>query len=101
MALSKPVVAFDVGGVSEMLQGGTTGTLVAAGDEGALAQQFLRYLRDPALRTAHGRAGRVRVEQDFDGARQARRIQNQIVEASGLAVSSPGGAPSYDGARGS
>ncbi|MBN9161989.1 MAG: glycosyltransferase family 4 protein [Myxococcales bacterium] len=86
MALSKPVIAFDVGGVSEMLQGGTTGTLVRAGDSDALAQEMLRYLRDPELRAAQGRAGRLRVEQDFDGARQARRIQNQILEASGLAV---------------
>jgi glycosyltransferase involved in cell wall biosynthesis len=86
MALAKPVVAFDVGGVSEMLEGGSTGALVRVGDTGALAQEMLRYLRDPALRAAHGRAGRARVEQDFDGARQARRIQNEIVEASGLAV---------------
>jgi glycosyltransferase involved in cell wall biosynthesis len=86
MALAKPVVAFDVGGVSEMLEDGVTGTLVRVGDTGALAAQFLRYLRDSALRAAHGRAGRARVERDFDGARQARRIQNEIVEASGLAA---------------
>jgi len=86
MALARPVLAFDVGGVSEMLQGGATGALVRAGDSDALAGEMLRYLRDPALRAAHGRAGRARVEQDFDGARQARRIQNEIIEASGLAV---------------
>ncbi len=84
MALAKPVVAFDVGGVSEMLKDGVTGTLVRVRDTDALAEQMLRYLRDPALRAAHGQAGRARVEQDFDGARQARRIQNEIVEASGL-----------------
>ncbi|HVH45290.1 MAG TPA: glycosyltransferase family 4 protein [Labilithrix sp.] len=89
MALAKPVIAFDVGGVSEMLQGGSTGTLVDVGNTDALAREMLRYLRDPALRAAHGRAGRARVEQDFDGARQARRIQNQIIEASGLAVGRP------------
>ncbi len=86
MALSKPVIAFDVGGVAEMLQGGKTGTLVHAGDSDALAREMLRYMRDPELRAAHGRAGRARVEQGFDGARQARRIQNQILEASGLAT---------------
>lgn len=86
MALSKPVIAFDVGGVSEMLQGGTTGTLVRAGDSEALAREMVRYLRDPELREAQGRAGRLRVEREFDGAIQARRIQNQILEASGLAL---------------
>lgn len=84
MALAKPVVAFDVGGVAEMCKDGETGTLMKGGDVAALSAQFLRYLRDPALREAQGRAGRARVERDFDGARQARRIQNEIVEAAGL-----------------
>lgn len=86
MALGKPVIAFDVGGVAEMLADGSTGTLVRATppDVEGLAAQFTRYLRDPELRAKHGRAGRVRVERDFDGATQARRIQNEIVEAAGL-----------------
>lgn len=86
MALGKPVIAFDVGGVAEMLADGSTGTLVRGvpPDVGGLAEQFTRYLRDPALREQHGKAGRARVERDFDGAIQARRIQNEIVLASGL-----------------
>lgn len=88
MALGKPVVAFDVGGVGEMLRGGETGALVRGEppDVEGLAAQFLRYLRDPALRAAHGRAGRARVERDFDGATQAMRIQDEIVRAAGLEV---------------
>jgi glycosyltransferase involved in cell wall biosynthesis len=87
MALGKPVIAFDVGGVAEMLKDGTTGSLVRGvpPDVEGLATQMLRYLRDPALREAQGRAGRARVERDFDGATQARRIQNEIVRAAGLA----------------
>ena len=88
MALGKPVIAFDVGGVAEMLKDGTTGSLVRGvpPDVEGLATQMLRYLRDPALREAQGRAGRIRVERDFDGATQARRIQNEIVRAAGLAA---------------
>lgn len=88
MALGKPVIAFDVGGVAEMLKDGTTGSLVRGvpPDVEGLATQMLRYLRDPALREAQGRAGRVRVERDFDGKTQARRIQNEIVRAAGLAA---------------
>src|SRR5688572_12301666 len=67
MALGKPVVAFDVGGVAEMLKDGETGLLVPANDVDGLASGFLRYLRDPALRTRHGNAGRLRVENEFDG----------------------------------
>lgn len=84
MALGKPVVAFDVGGVAEMLDGGTTGTLVKVGDTDALAREMLRYLRDPELRRTQGAAARARVEAHFDGANQARRIQREIIEASGL-----------------
>lgn len=89
MALGKPVVAFDVGGVAEMLRGGETGALVRGEppDVEGLAEQFLRYLRDPALRARQGKAGRARVERDFDGATQAQRIRDQIVTAAGLAVS--------------
>ena len=92
MALGKPVIAFDVGGVAEMLKDGTTGSLVRGvpPDVEGLATQMLRYLRDPGLRAAQGKAGRARVERDFDGARQARRIQNEIVRAAGLAVDGVG-----------
>jgi glycosyltransferase involved in cell wall biosynthesis len=88
MALGKPVVAFDVGGVGEMLKDGVTGTLVRGSppDVDGLAREMLRYLRDPALRDAHGQAGRARVETDFHGATQARRIQNEIVRTAGLSA---------------
>lgn len=87
MALGKPVIAFDVGGVAEMLADGKTGALVRGTppDVPGLAEQFVRYFRDPALREAQGRAGRARVETDFHGATQARRIQNEIVRITGLA----------------
>ncbi len=86
MALAKPVIAFDVGGVAEMLKTGETGTLVSARppDVEALAEAFLRYLRDPDLRKTQGRAGRARVEREFDGALQAKKIEREIFAAAGL-----------------
>ncbi len=96
MAMSKPVIAFDVGGVGEMLEDGVTGELVrfeairAAGEsaEGAtaesverLAAAMIRYARDPALRERQGRCARERVERDFDARAHARRIQAEIVAA--------------------
>ena len=86
MALGKPVVAFNVGGVGEMLADGQTGTLVSGtpADIPAMADAFLRYIRDPALRIAQGRLGRRRIEEHFDGRSHGRQIQNQIVSASGL-----------------
>jgi lipopolysaccharide/colanic/teichoic acid biosynthesis glycosyltransferase len=44
---------------------GTTGTLVAARDATALADAIAAYLADPALRRAHGAAGRARVLAEF------------------------------------
>jgi glycosyltransferase involved in cell wall biosynthesis len=97
MALGKPVIAFDVGGVVEMLEHGRTGELVRfepaeEGREGAgeraverLADAFVRYARDAGLRERQGRAARERVLRDFDARAHARRIEHEIVQASGLA----------------
>jgi glycosyltransferase involved in cell wall biosynthesis len=86
MALAKPVIAFDVGGVGEMLTDGVTGTLVRASppDVDALGRAIVRYLRDPGLRAREGEAARKLIEHDFDGASQARKIQNEIVRTARL-----------------
>jgi glycosyltransferase involved in cell wall biosynthesis len=99
MAMAKPVVAYAVGGVVEMLDA-RTGELVVfeanpakpgaseASDAAIarLAQTFVRYARDPELRARQGIAGRERVLRDFDARAHARRIQREIVAASGLAM---------------
>jgi glycosyltransferase involved in cell wall biosynthesis len=104
MALGKPVVAFDVGGVVEMLQDGVTGELVrfestppqrtdSSGGEAAspqavarLADAFVRYAGDAGLRERQGRAARERIVRDFDARAHARRIQGEIVLAAGLSL---------------
>jgi glycosyltransferase involved in cell wall biosynthesis len=98
MSLGKPVIAFDVGGVVEMIEPGITGELVAfeaaaGGREGAssraierMADAFIRYAREPLLRERQGRAARERIVRDFDARAHARRIQDEIVVASGREV---------------
>jgi glycosyltransferase involved in cell wall biosynthesis len=97
MALGKPVVAFDVGGVVEMLEDGVTGELVRfeANEDGdgagpdavvRLAESLVRYAGDAALRERQGRAARERVVLDFDARAHARRIQGEIIEAAGLSM---------------
>ena len=61
-----PVVAYRHGGVPEAVADGLTGTLVAEGDVGALSRALASILADPARAEAYGRAGRARVERDFD-----------------------------------
>jgi glycosyltransferase involved in cell wall biosynthesis len=74
MAAARPVVAFGVGGIPEVVIDGQTGLLSAPADAAALSVQVLRVLDDPALRERLGNAGRLRVQQRFDGADMARRI---------------------------
>ena len=55
-----PVVAHDIGGVSEAVTHGETGLLVAPGDTAALTAAFSRLITDAGLRRRLGTAGRVR-----------------------------------------
>ncbi len=64
-AMGLPIVATAVPGCTDAVVDGTTGILVPAGDAGALAAGLRRYLADPALRAAHGGAGRARVLAEF------------------------------------
>ncbi len=85
MAMGRPVIAFDVGGVSEMLEDGSCGALVPCGDVDGLAREMVRYFRSAELRATHGHAARARIEARYDARVHGQRIQNQILEASGLA----------------
>jgi glycosyltransferase involved in cell wall biosynthesis len=57
MALSRPVVASNVGGIPEMIEDGVTGLLVPPHDPPALAAAIVRLLTDHQLADTIGRAG--------------------------------------------
>jgi glycosyltransferase involved in cell wall biosynthesis len=95
MALGKPVVAFGVGGVVEIVDDGVTGELVAfepgrsapsasAGAVERLAQAFVRYARDAPLRATQGRSARAHAVARFDARPHGARIQGEIVAAAGM-----------------
>jgi glycosyltransferase involved in cell wall biosynthesis len=65
MAARLPVVATAVGGNSDAIVEGETGSLVPVRDPRTLAAAILRLAQDPALRASFGEAGRHRVEQRF------------------------------------
>ena len=65
MAHSKPVVAFDVGGVTEWLKNGETGFLVKPRDEASLAERINTLLSNPNLAMSMGSKGREAVEKRF------------------------------------
>lgn len=65
MALSRPVVASNVGGIPEMIEDGRTGLLVPPHDSTALADAILRLLRDHPLADTLARAGHDMVHDRF------------------------------------
>ena len=65
MALSRPVVASNVGGIPEMIEDGVTGLLVPPHDPDALAAAIVRLLRDHPFADTLARAGHDLVHERF------------------------------------
>jgi sugar transferase (PEP-CTERM/EpsH1 system associated) len=65
MASGVAVVASRVGGNSELVEDGVTGTLFPAGDAEALASAVLAYAASKYMRVDHGSRGRRRAEEQF------------------------------------
>jgi L-malate glycosyltransferase len=84
MAARLPVVATAVGGNTELVISGETGSLVAPNDPQALAAELLRVLSDPELGRRYGEAGRKRIEQCFsvqEMVRQTEAVYEELCEA--------------------
>ena len=60
MACGIPVVAARATGSTSLVRDGETGRLVTPGDAAEFADVVKSYIKDPALRQAHGRAGEAR-----------------------------------------
>ncbi len=92
MACAVPVVSAHVGGQCELVTP-ACGVLVERSDEKTEAEQYAhaltRLLKDPTLRQQMGRAGRLRVEQEFPIERMANRMIDIILEAQSLNRSAP------------
>ena len=66
MAMEKPVIGSDVGGIRELIQDGVTGLLHRAGDVNDLAAMIEKLADDPNLRRTLGRQARVWVSGQRD-----------------------------------
>ena len=80
MACALPVVASNVGGISEQVVSGKTGLLVDPQNPDQLAQASLRLLEDSSLRQQMGAAGLARVRDLFTLERQAKQYQDWYEE---------------------
>jgi phenylacetate-CoA ligase len=82
MATGLPVVATAVGGTPEIVEGGRTGVLVPPGEAEPLAEAIVRLSGDPELGARMGRAGRRRVESEFDVRSMVWRYETMLRAAS-------------------
>lgn len=80
MAMGLPVVTTDSVGCRDTVEDGVTGFLIPPKNAAALADRLERYLAQPGLAAAHGRASRQRAERMFD----IQRVNRLMLEALGL-----------------
>ena len=84
MACSVPVVATDVGGIGELVEDGSTGTLVPPPPTApSFAAALAPLLDDAGLRRRAGAAARARFEVEFTAERWARRMRAIYVSVLG------------------
>jgi glycosyltransferase involved in cell wall biosynthesis len=83
MACGIPVVAFDVGGVGDLVRDGRTGVLVAPEDVSALIRAVRLLMTDDALRTRLSAESRMIAVTEYPIQRQAeryRKVYEQMLE---------------------
>lgn len=81
MLLGSPVVATDVGGMSELVEDRDSGRLVPKGDPRALAEALREVLFSDELATRYARAAKLRLQQRFSTKRMLERLRQAYREA--------------------
>jgi len=76
MLAGRPVVATDVGSVSELVEEGVTGLLVPPNDPEALAGAIRTLLEDPDKRERMGARGREIAREHFTAEAMAQRFES-------------------------
>jgi glycosyltransferase involved in cell wall biosynthesis len=83
MAVGRPVIAFDGGGVGEMVVDEETGLLVQSGDIEGLVHGLRLLARDPELRAGLGAAGAERVARHFSFRLHLDRMERVLIDVAG------------------
>jgi glycosyltransferase involved in cell wall biosynthesis len=78
LAHETPVVAMDVGGLTEVVTDGETGVLVPAGDPDAAAAAIVGLLNDPARARAMARRGREEIARRFSLERTVLDVRREL-----------------------
>jgi D-inositol-3-phosphate glycosyltransferase len=83
MSCAVPVVTSDVGMARDVVHDGVNGLMIAKGDMGALVQNTLKLIGNPALRISVGLSGRQTVLTSYQWAKHAeltRSVYRQVLE---------------------
>ncbi len=75
MAMEIPCVSTRITGIPELIEDGVSGLLVAPSDVEGMAAAIERLIASPELRESLGKAGRLRVQQQYELAGSADRLQ--------------------------
>jgi glycosyltransferase involved in cell wall biosynthesis len=81
MAMGIPIVSTRISGIPECVDHNVNGILVAEKDPSALAEGMATLLSQPELAQQLGRAGRKKMEQEFDARRNVERIGMALRQA--------------------
>ncbi|OLE25755.1 MAG: hypothetical protein AUI36_32430 [Cyanobacteria bacterium 13_1_40CM_2_61_4] len=81
LAMEIPVVSTRVSGIPECVEDGVNGILVPEKDPRALADGIARLLAEPELARGYGRAGRRKIESEFDALRNVKAIDAALRES--------------------
>lgn len=80
MAMGKPTVVSNNGGLPDAVLDGVTGFIVTPGDISALSAAVLQLLRDERLAAQLGRNARQRTEQEFDISKNIMKMETLFSE---------------------
>lgn len=75
MALGKPVIGSNIGGIPEQIEDGRTGCLFPMGDKAALAARMRELSRNKDQRISMGMAARRKIEKGFSLPRHCENLQ--------------------------
>ena len=78
MLVGKPVAAFSLASVAELVEDGRTGFLAPLHDSTDLAEKILRLVTDKDLREQMGARGRERVRENFSVDRYVRGVEDVL-----------------------
>lgn len=74
-----PVIGTTLSGIPELVEQETNGLLVEPGDTGALTGALERLIRLPSLREQFGRAGRTKVQNEFEMQQSFSMLHRKLV----------------------